>query len=60
MYFQNYRRRKTWLRNCVRSPISENPRRVNIVKGPKHESEQQQFFHLFHHSEKTFVPESLY
>ena len=36
LYFRNYRQRNTWLRNCLTSPISEQPRIVKILKDPKH------------------------
>ena len=36
MYFRIYELQKTWLDKCLRSPVSENPSRVNIVKGPKY------------------------
>ena len=35
-YFWNYRLQKTWLENCIKKPISENPSTNNMVKGPKH------------------------
>ena len=36
MYFSNYRLQKTWLDNCIKKAISEDPSRSNIVNGPKH------------------------
>ena len=36
MNFGNYRLQKTWLENCIKKPISENPSTSNMVNGPKH------------------------
>ena len=36
MYFGNYGLRKTWLDQCVKSPVSEYPSKSNVVSGPKH------------------------
>ena len=41
MYFRNYGLRKTWFRktwldNCVESPVSEDPSTNNMINGPKH------------------------
>ena len=36
MNFRKYRLRKTWLDKCLKSPISEHPSAVNMLKGPKH------------------------
>ena len=36
MYFQNYRLQKTWLDKCLKSPVSENTLRGNVVNSPKH------------------------
>ena len=36
MYFPNYRLPKTWLDQCLRSPLSEDPTKSNMVKAPKH------------------------
>ena len=35
-YFFQKDERKTWLDKCLKSPVSENPSRVNIVMGPKY------------------------
>ena len=35
-YFRNYRLRKTWLYQCLKSPVSRDPSETNIVNGPKH------------------------
>ena len=36
MYFRNYRLPKTWLDQCLKSPVSENPTKSNMVNAPKH------------------------
>ena len=35
MNFGNYGLRKTWLDNCLTSPISEDPSISNMKNGPK-------------------------
>ena len=34
--FRNYGLRKTWLHNCLKSPVSEDPLTSNMVNRPKH------------------------
>ena len=36
MYFRNYGLQKTWLDQCVKSPVSEDPTKSNMVNAPKH------------------------
>ena len=36
MYFRNYGLRKTWLDNCLKSTVSEDPSTTSMVNGPKH------------------------
>ena len=36
MYFRNYGLQKTWLDQCLKSPVSEHPTKSNIVNAPKH------------------------
>ena len=36
MYFRNYVLQKTWLDQCLKSPISEDPSKSNIVNATKH------------------------
>ena len=36
MYFQNYGLPKTWLDQCLKSPVSEDPTKSSIVNAPKH------------------------
>ena len=36
MDFRNYGLQKTWLDNCLKSPVSEDPLTSNMVNGPNH------------------------
>ena len=36
MYFRNYGLPKTWLDQCLKSPLSEDPTKSNMVNAPKH------------------------
>ena len=36
MYFGNYRIPKTWLDQCLKSPVSEYPSKSSIANDPKH------------------------
>ena len=36
MYFRNYGLPKIWLDQCLKSPISEDPTKSNMVNKPKH------------------------
>ena len=36
MFFRNDALRKTWLDNCVKGPVSEDPSRSNMAVAPKH------------------------
>ena len=36
MYFRNYGLPKTWLDQCVKSPVSEDPTKSNMVNALKH------------------------
>ena len=38
MYFRNYGLPKTWLDQCLKSPVSEDPTKSNMVNAPKHSS----------------------
>ena len=38
MYYRNYGLPKTWLDQCLKSPVSEDPTKSNMVKAPKHNS----------------------
>ena len=38
MYFRNYGLPKTWLDQCLKSPISEDPTKSNMVNAPKNNS----------------------
>ena len=36
MYFRNYGLPKTWLDQCLKSPVSDDPTKSNMVNAPKH------------------------
>ena len=36
MYFRNYGFPKTWLDQCLKSPVSQDPTKSNMLKAPKH------------------------
>ena len=36
MYFRNYGLPKTWQDQILKSPVSENPSKSNMVNAPKH------------------------
>ena len=36
MYFRNYGLPKTWLDQCLKSTVSEDPTKSNMVNAPKH------------------------
>ena len=36
MHFRNYGLTKTWLDQCLKSLVSENPTKSNMVNAPKH------------------------
>ena len=36
MYFRNYRLPKTWLDQCLKSPVSEHRSKSNMLNAPKH------------------------
>ena len=36
MYFRNYGLPKTWLDQTLKSPVSEDPTKNNMVNAPKH------------------------
>ena len=38
MYYRNYGFPKTWLHQCLKSPVSEDPTKTNMVNAPKHSS----------------------
>ena len=36
MYFRNYGLQKTWLDQCLKGPVSEDPTKSNMVNASKH------------------------
>ena len=61
MYFENYGFQKTWLDNCLKSPVSENPSTSNMVRGPKHcwNLNDNTFTKLIDHGEGNWDNKSL-
>ena len=57
MYFRNYGLPKTWLDQCLKSPISEDPTKSNMVNAPKHCSNLRDtsFTIFINHWEVTFL-----
>ena len=51
MYFRNYGLSKTWLDLSPKSPVSEHPSIVNMLKGAKHlwNLHERTFISFFHH-----------
>ena len=61
MYFRNYGLPKTWLDQCLKSPISVDPTKSNMVNAPKHCSNlRDTSFTIFNnHWEVTCLTKSL-
>ena len=57
MYFRNYGLPKTWLEQCLKSPVSEDPTKSNMVNAPKHCSNLREtsFTIFINHWEVTFL-----
>ena len=55
--FRNYGLPKTWLDQCLKSPISEDPTKSNMVNAPKHCSNLRDtsFTIFINHWEVTFL-----
>ena len=49
MYFGNYGLPKTWLDQCLKSPVSEYAWKSNMVNAPKtlFTFEEQPFYHIY-------------
>ena len=62
IYFRNYILRKTWPSKCLKSPVSENPSRSNMVHGPKHccNLDHSTFTIFIDHCEGNWVGKSLF
>ena len=62
MSFGNYGLPKTWLDQCLKSPISEYPWKSNMVYAPKHCSnlKDRSFTILIDHWEVNCPTKSLY
>ena len=61
MYFWNYGIRKTWLDNCLKSPVSEDPPTRKMVNGAKHcpNLNDRNFDIFFDNCEGNWVGKSL-
>ena len=61
MYFRNYRLPKTWLDQCLKSPVAEDPTKTNMVNAPKHCSNLREtsFTIFINHREGTCLTKSL-
>ena len=62
MYFGNYGIPKTWLDQCLKSPVSEYPSKSSIANAPKHCSHlRDSLFTIFiNHWEVNYPTKSLY
>ena len=62
MYFRNYGLRKTWLDNCLESPVSEDPSTGNRVNGPKNccNLKDSTFTMFIDHSETNRIGKGLF
>ena len=61
MYFRNYGLPKTWLDQCLKSPVSEDPSKSNMVNAPKHCSnwKEDSFTIFINHWEGNFLTKIL-
>ena len=61
MYFRNYGLPKTLLDQCLKSPVSEDPTKSNMVNAPKHipNSRDTSFTIFINHWEVNFLTKSL-
>ena len=61
MYFQNYGLQKTWLDQCLKSPVSEDLSKSNMVNVPKHCSnlKDSTFTIFIDHCQGNCLPKSL-
>ena len=62
MYFLNYGLPKTWLDQCLKSPVLEYPSRSNMLNAPKHCShlKDSPFTTFIDHWEVNCSTKSLY
>ena len=62
MYLGNYRLKKTWLDQCLKSPVSEYPSKRNMANAPKHCShlKDSPFTTFIDHWEVNCPTKSLY
>ena len=62
MYFGNYGIPKTWLDQCLKSPVSEYPSKSNMVNAPKHclHIKDSPFTRFIDHCEANIPTKDLY
>ena len=62
MYFGNYGLPKTWLDQCLKSPVSDYPSKINMTNAPKHCSHLRDspFTIFINHWEVNCPTKSLY
>ena len=62
MYFRNYGFQKSWLDQCLKIPVSEDPSKSNMVNAPKHCSKLQEcsFTIFVDHSEGNYLTKSFF
>ena len=62
MYFGNYGLPKKWLDQCLKSPVSEDPSKRNMVNAPKNSSnlKNSTFTNFVDHWEVNCRTKSLY
>ena len=60
MYFENFELQNTWLDNCLKSLVSEDPSKSNRVNGPKHcwDLHDSNFIIFIDHCEENWVLKS--
>ena len=61
MYFRKYGLPKPWLDQCLKSPVSEDPSKSNMVNAPKHCSnlKDTSFTIFINHWEGNYLRKSL-
>ena len=61
MYFRNCKLPKTWFDQCLKSPVSEDPTKSNMVNAPTHCSNLRDtsFTIFINHWEVTCLTKSL-
>ena len=62
MHYGNYRLQKTWLDQCLKSFVSQNPSTDNMANGSKHccSLNDSTFSIFINHSQGSFTGKSLF